>query len=130
MALLELTAIRKDFPGVRALDGVSFDLQAGEVHALCGEKGEGKSTLIKVLCGFFPSHSFEGEIRLDGRAVRFDSLRAGEEHGIALIAQELALVPELSVAENLLLGREPVRHGLIRWDVVRTQARRALDRVG
>ncbi|HLA78601.1 MAG TPA: ATP-binding cassette domain-containing protein [Vicinamibacteria bacterium] len=130
MALLELTAIRKDFPGVRALDGVSFDLQAGEVHALCGENGAGKSTLIKVLCGFFPSHSFEGEIRLDGRAVRFDSLRAGEEHGIALIAQELALVPELSVAENLLLGREPVRHGLIRWDVVRTQARRALDRVG
>jgi D-xylose transport system ATP-binding protein len=130
MPLLELRAIRKDFPGVRALDGVSFDLEAGEVHALCGENGAGKSTLIKVLCGYFPTGSFGGEILLDGQPVRFGNLRAGEEHGIALIAQELALVPELSVAENLTLGQEPVRLGLIRWDVVRDRARRALDRVG
>lgn len=130
MPLLELRAISKDFPGVRALDGVSFDLEPAEVHALCGENGAGKSTLIKVLCGYFPTGSFGGEVLLDGQPVRFGNLRAGEEHGIALIAQELALVPELSVAENLLLGREPVRRGLIRWELVRTEARRALDRVG
>jgi D-xylose transport system ATP-binding protein len=130
MALLELDGITKDFPGVRALDGVSFDLQKGEVHALCGENGAGKSTLIKVLCGYFPTGSYGGQIRLRGQAVHFKSLRAGEEHGIALIAQELALVPELSVAENLMLGREPVRAGLIRWDVVRAEARRALGLVG
>ena len=128
--LLELRAITKDFPGVRALDGVSFDLERAEVHALCGENGAGKSTLIKVLCGCFPSGSHGGEIVLEGRLVHFKSLRAAEEHGIALIAQELALVPELSVAENIMLGREPVRHGLIRWATVRDEARRALELVG
>lgn len=130
MALLELKGIVKEFPGVRALDGVSFDLAAGEVHALCGENGAGKSTLIKVLCGYYPHGSYSGEILLDGQPARFRDLGDGERAGIALIAQELALVPELSVAENLMLGREPVRHGLIRWDVVRAEARRALARVG
>src|SRR4029453_19299065 len=107
MALLELKSIVKEFPGVRALDGVSFDLEPGEVHAICGENGAGKSTLIKVLCGYYPSGSYQGEIVLRGQPVHFKSLRAGEEHGIALIAQELALVPELTVAENIMLGREP-----------------------
>jgi D-xylose transport system ATP-binding protein len=130
MALLELKEIVKEFPGVRALDGVSFDLAAGEVHALCGENGAGKSTLIKVLCGYYPHGSYSGEILLDGQPARLRDLADGERAGIALIAQELALVPELSVAENLMLGREPVRHGLIRWDVVRAEARRALARVG
>jgi len=130
VALLELKSIVKEFPGVRALDGVSFDLQKGEVHALCGENGAGKSTLIKILCGFYPSGSYQGEILLDGRPLHLKNLRAGEEHGIALIAQELALVPELSVAENLVLGREPVRGGLIRWDRVREEAARALGLVG
>jgi len=128
--LLELRSITKEFPGVRALDGVSFDLARGEVHALCGENGAGKSTLIKVLCGFYPSGTYGGEIRLRGETVHFRNLRASEEHGIALIAQELALVPELSVAENLMLGNEPVRRGLIQWDQVRAEARRALDLVG
>jgi D-xylose transport system ATP-binding protein len=128
--LLELKAITKEFPGVRALDGVSFDLQRGEVHALCGENGAGKSTLIKILCGYYPTGTYGGEILLDGQPVHFRSLRAGEEHGIALIAQELALVPELSVMENMALGREPVRGGLIRWDVVRRDAETALELVG
>jgi len=130
VALLELRAITKDFPGVRALDGVSFDLERGEVHALCGENGAGKSTLIKVLCGYYPAGTYGGEILLEGKPVHFRSLKEAEHHGIALIAQELALVPELSVAENLMLGREPVRAGLIQWDVVRSEARRALDLVG
>jgi D-xylose transport system ATP-binding protein len=130
MPLLELRAITKDFPGVRALDGVSFDLELGEIHALCGENGAGKSTLIKVLCGVYPAGSYGGEIRLRGEPVHFRGLPGSEARGIALIAQELALVPELSVAENLLLGREPRRFGLIRWATLRDEARRALDRVG
>jgi D-xylose transport system ATP-binding protein len=130
VALLELRSITKDFPGVRALDGVSFDLEPGEVHALCGENGAGKSTLIKVLCGYYPSGTYGGEILLEGKPIHFRRLKEAEEHGIALIAQELALVPELSVAENLMLGREPVRGGLIQWDVVRSEARRALELVG
>ena len=130
MALLALRSITKEFPGVRALDGVSFDLQEGEVHALCGENGAGKSTLIKILCGFYPSGSFGGEILLRGQPVHFRTLKAAEAHGIALIAQELALVPELSVAENLVLGHAPVKRGLIDWDAVERHARAALDRVG
>ncbi|MBK8231966.1 MAG: sugar ABC transporter ATP-binding protein [Candidatus Eisenbacteria bacterium] len=128
--LLELRRIAKSFPGVRALDGVSFDLRPGEIHALCGENGAGKSTLIKVLCGYFPHGTFSGEIRLRGAEMRFRGLRAAEEQGIALIAQELALVPKLSVAENLLLGREPLRHGIIDRGALRASAVRALTRVG
>ncbi len=130
MALLELRSITKEFPGVRALDGVSFDLEEGEVHALCGENGAGKSTLIKILCGFYPSGTYGGEILLRGQPVHFRTLKAAESHGIALIAQELALVPELSVAENLVLGHEPMRRGLIDWDAVAANAQTALARVG
>ncbi len=130
MPLLELRNITKDFPGVRALDGVSFTLEKGEIHVLCGENGAGKSTLIKTLCGVNPWGTYGGEILLDGAQVRFQSLKDAEHHGIALIAQELALVPELSVMENVALGREPVRAGLIRWDVVRRDAESALELVG
>jgi D-xylose transport system ATP-binding protein len=127
---LELHGIGKVFPGVRALDDVSFDLRRGEIHALCGENGAGKSTLIKVLCGAIPHGAHEGSITLDGRPLRFRSPRDAEACGIALIAQELALVPELSVAENLLLGREPAVRGWIRADALRQQARHALEHVG
>jgi len=130
MSLLELKNITKDFPGVRALDGVSFTLEKGEIHALCGENGAGKSTLIKILCGYYSHGSYGGEVLLDGRPVQFKNLRDSEEKGIALIAQELALVPELSVAENLMLGREPVKSGFIQWDKVREEAQRALALVG
>src|SRR6266536_6659949 len=122
MPLLELRNIVKEFPGVRALDGVSFTLEKGEIHVLCGENGAGKSTLIKVLCGYHPAGSYGGEILLEGAPVHFHTLRDAEHHGIALIAQELALVPELSVEENLALGREPMRAGLIHWDLVREEA--------
>jgi D-xylose transport system ATP-binding protein len=129
-ALLELRDVRKEFPGVRALDGVSFDLRAGEVHALCGENGAGKSTLINVLCGVHPAGSYSGELLVDGRPARFRNLHDSAGRGIALIAQELALVPELSVAENLLLGREPSRLGRIDWREVERRAIAALARVG
>jgi D-xylose transport system ATP-binding protein len=130
MPLLELKNITKDFPGVRALDGVSFDLQKGEVHALCGENGAGKSTLIKILCGYYPWGSFGGEILLENQSVQFKSLKDSERKGIALIAQELALVPEMSVAENMLLGRWPLKSGLIQWGQVQEEAREALRKVG
>jgi len=130
MSLLELKNITKDFPGVRALDGVSLDLQKGEVHALCGENGAGKSTLIKILCGYYPWGSFGGEILLENQPLRFKSLKDSEEKAIALIAQELALVPEMSVAENMLLGRWPLKNGLIQWDRVRGEAQEALQKVG
>jgi D-xylose transport system ATP-binding protein len=128
--LLELDSITKDFPGVRALDRVSLDLQKGEVHALVGENGAGKSTLIKILSGFYRYGSYSGEIRLRDAPARFPNMRSAEREGIAVIAQELALVPEMTVAENLMLGREPTSRGLIRWDRLRSAAREALARVG
>jgi len=128
--LLELDSITKDFPGVRALDRVSLDLQKREVHALVGENGAGKSTLIKILSGFYPHGSYGGEILLRDAPARFPDMRAAEREGIAVIAQELALVPEMTVAENLMLGREPTSRGLIRWDRLRSAARQALARVG
>jgi D-xylose transport system ATP-binding protein len=130
MPLLELEEISKEFPGVRALDRVSFGLEKGEVHAICGENGAGKSTLIKVLSGFYPNGAYEGEIRLRGAVARFAGIPEAERAGIGVIAQELALVPEMSVAENVMLGREPVARGLIRWDRLRAAARAALALVG
>jgi D-xylose transport system ATP-binding protein len=128
--LLELRSITKDFPGVRALDGVSLTLARGEILALCGENGAGKSTLIKVLSGVYPAGTYGGEILLRGSAQRFHSLHEAEDQGIGVIAQELALVPHLSVAENLFLGRERVKRGFMDWRRTREEARQALDRVG
>jgi D-xylose transport system ATP-binding protein len=130
MPLLELRSITKEFPGVRALDSVSLDLEKGEVHGLCGENGAGKSTLIKVLSGFHPHGTYEGEIRLRGETAQFARIGEAAAAGIAVIAQELALVPEMTAAENVLLGREPVSRGLIQWDRLREAAAQALERVG
>jgi D-xylose transport system ATP-binding protein len=109
--LLAARALTKSFPGVIALKRVDFDLRAGEVHALCGENGAGKSTLIKLLAGIHPHGSYEGELRVDGRVAPFHSIRDAEHAGIAVITQEFALIDELSVAENIFLGRAP-RRGL------------------
>jgi D-xylose transport system ATP-binding protein len=128
--VLEARQIAKRFGGVHALRGVSFDLAAGEVHALCGENGAGKSTLIKLLAGIHPHGSYEGQIIVDGSEVRLLSARDAEAVGIGVIHQELALFPELSVAENLLLGRLPTRRGLIDWITAQAEARRLLDQVG
>jgi D-xylose transport system ATP-binding protein len=116
----------KRFPGVTALGGVSFELLPGEVHALCGENGAGKSTLIKLLSGIHAHGSYEGTLLAGGREVQFSSTRDAEAAGIAVIYQELALVSEMTVAENLCLGRAPLRHGLIDWDAVYAQAARVL----
>ncbi len=105
--LLEARGLTKKFPGVTALRAVAFDLRPGEIHALCGENGAGKSTLIKLLAGIHPHGSYEGELRVNDHAVAFHSIRDAEAAGIAVITQELALIAELSVAENIFLGRAP-----------------------
>ncbi len=113
--LLETRALTKRFPGVVALDRVDFELRAGEIHALCGENGAGKSTLIKLLSGIHPHGSYEGELRAGDRVVAFRGVRDAEAAGIAVITQEFALVEELSVAENIFLGREPRRGWQLDW---------------
>jgi len=113
MPLLEMRNIVKEFPGVRALDGVSFTLENGEFHALVGENGAGKSTLMKVLSGVYPEGSFDGEILVENVPQHFRSVRDAESAGIAIIYQELSLVKELTVGENIFLGREPSRFGVI-----------------
>jgi len=115
MPLLEMRDIVKEFPGVRALDGVSLTLDAGEFHALVGENGAGKSTLMKVLSGVYPSGEFNGDILIDGQNQQFRNVRDSETAGIAIIFQELSLVKEMTVGENIFLGREPSRFGVIDW---------------
>lgn len=111
--LLQMQAITKDFPGVRALDNVSFEINRGEIHALCGENGAGKSTLIKILGGVHPFGTYDGQLRIDGVEQQFHTVRDAEHAGIAVIHQELALIPEMTVAENIYLGKEPERFGII-----------------
>lgn len=125
--LLEMRKITKSFPGVKALDGVSFDLGQGEIHALVGENGAGKSTLIKILAGVYPYPDYGGQIVLEGSERRFANVRESEHAGIAIIFQEMSLVKELSVAENIFLGREPRRFGIINWEKLYSRAQKLLD---
>ncbi len=118
----------KSFPGVRALDAVQFTLRAGEIHALMGENGAGKSTLIKILTGVYQRDA--GSIHFEGREIFPRSPRDAEEVGISTVYQEVNLVPNLSVAENILLGRQPTWLGLIRWRTIRQRAQEALARLG
>ncbi len=122
-----MTGIRKVFPGVVALDGVDLRLRAGEVHALMGENGAGKSTLIKVLTGVYDIDG--GEVRLGGQAVDFGGPLQAQQAGISTVYQEVNLCSNLSVAENILLGREPRRLGRIRWGETRRRARELLARL-
>ena len=127
--LLQMKEITKTFPGVRALSGVSLDVREGEIHALVGENGAGKSTLMNVLSGVYPAGSYEGEILFDDRPCAFHHIRDSEEVGIVIIHQELALVPYLSIAENVFLGNERARRGIIDWEETFSRTRELLLRV-
>jgi putative multiple sugar transport system ATP-binding protein len=128
--VLEMRSIVKTFPGVTALSDVTLTVRRGEVHAICGENGAGKSTLMKVLSGVHPYGSYEGEILFESAVCRFKDIRASEQHGIVIIHQELALVPYLSVAENIFLGNEHATRGFIDWNDTLGHATELLRRVG
>ena len=128
--ILEMRSITKEFPGVKALSDVSITVAAGEVHAICGENGAGKSTLMKVLSGVYPYGTYDGEIWFRGEVVEFKDIRASEQAGIVIIHQELALIPELSITENIFLGNEIERGGVIDWSQARLRALDLLARVG
>lgn len=128
-AILSAHSITKRFPGVTALKDVSFDLRQGEIHALCGENGAGKSTLIKLLSGIHPHGSYEGRFEVNGLEAQFATIKDAEKAGIAVIYQELALVEEMTVAENIFLGREPRRWGaFVDWPRMHLEAQALLDR--
>jgi len=128
--ILEMRSITKEFPGVKALSDVSLNVRAGEIHAICGENGAGKSTLMKVLSGVYPYGTYTGEIVFEGDEVRFSGIKQSEAAGIVIIHQELALIPELSITENLFLGNEPSRFGVIDWTGAQRRAQELLARVG
>ena len=128
--LLEMRAITKTFPGVKALDTVNLTVMPGEIHALVGENGAGKSTLMKVLSGVYPAGSYDGEIHYDGTLAEFRKIADSEAKGIIIIHQELALVPLLSIAENLFLGNERSGKGVIDWHETFAQTEKHLARVG
>ena len=124
--LLEMKGIYKSFPGVKALQNVEFQLKAGEIHALLGENGAGKSTLIKVLGGIYIAE--EGEIRIDGKPVVIDGVNAARDNGISIIHQELVLVPHMTVAENIFLGREPMGKFGVDYKRMAASAQEMLDK--
>ncbi|MCU1556143.1 MAG: transporter ATP-binding protein [Microbacteriaceae bacterium] len=128
--ILEMRSITKEFPGVKALDRVSLVVKAGEIHSICGENGAGKSTLMKVLSGVYPYGTYQGEIVYQGEVSRFRDIRSSEAVGIAIIHQELALIPELSITENIFIGNEPRRFGTINWIEAKRRAIELLARVG
>ena len=128
--ILEMRNITKEFPGVKALSDVSITVRAGEIHAICGENGAGKSTLMKVLSGVYPYGSYDGDILVYGEEQRFKDIAASEQAGIAIIHQEHALIPELSITENIFLGNEVASAGVIDWRAAKTRAMELLARVG
>ncbi|GAA1354920.1 sugar ABC transporter ATP-binding protein [Arthrobacter rhombi] len=128
--ILEMRSITKEFPGVKALADVNLQVRAGEIHAICGENGAGKSTLMKVLSGVYPHGTYTGDIYFQGAVQSFRGINASEQAGIVIIHQELALIPELSIMENIFLGNEPTRFGVIDWSIARVRSMELLARVG
>ncbi|RSN52260.1 ABC transporter ATP-binding protein [Amycolatopsis sp. WAC 04182] len=125
-----MRGITKTFPGVKALQDVNLSVRRGEIHAICGENGAGKSTLMKVLSGVYAHGSYDGEIVFDGEPCAFSAIRDSERRGIVIIHQELALCQQLSIAENIFLGNEKARGGLIDWNRTNQEAGELLRRVG
>ncbi|MCB0204647.1 MAG: ATP-binding cassette domain-containing protein, partial [Anaerolineae bacterium] len=128
--VLEMRNITKTFPGVKALDNVNFTVRQNEIHALVGENGAGKSTLMKVLSGVYPYGDYTGEIYYQGQECRFKDIRDSEALGLVIIHQELALVPLLSITENIFLGNEPQKHGVINWYEAIGKTQTLLKKVG
>jgi putative multiple sugar transport system ATP-binding protein len=128
--ILRMHEISKNFSGVKALDGVSLEVERGQVHAICGENGAGKSTLMKVLSGVYPHGSYEGTIELEGKETAYKTINDSEADGVVIIHQELALSPYLSIAENIFLGNENARNGVIDWNKTNSEATLLLARVG
>lgn len=131
MNLLEMRHIYKDFSGVQVLKDVNLEVREGEIHAICGENGAGKSTLMKILSGVYAPSSYQGEIEYDGKTARFASVKESEAAGLVIIHQELALIPYLSIAENVFIGTDKERRfGLINWGALNDKAEHLVRRVG
>jgi putative multiple sugar transport system ATP-binding protein len=130
MPILQMKEITKTFPGVKALTNVNLSVMPGEIHAVVGENGAGKSTLMKVLSGVYPAGSYDGAIQFEGQERHFATIADSENTGIIIIHQELALVPLLSIAENIFLGHEPARRGVINWFEAYSRTKALLKKVG
>jgi putative multiple sugar transport system ATP-binding protein len=128
--ILEIENLTKDFPGVRALDRVNLKVRKGEIHSICGENGAGKSTLMSVISGVYPKGAYEGKVFFKGQETSYRSVKDSEKEGLAIIHQELALSPYLSIYENIFLGHMKTRLGFINWDGYITESKQYLNRVG
>jgi len=128
--ILEMRNITKLFPGVKALDNVNLKVRAGAIHALIGENGAGKSTLMNVLSGIYPYGTYNGEIIFQGKECNFNNIKDSEKTGIGIIHQELALIPYLSIGENIFLGNERSKYKFINWDQTHFNAKELLKKVG
>ena len=129
--ILEMRHITKDFSGVKALDDVNLVVERGEIHALCGENGAGKSTLMNVLTGVYPYATYSGDVVYKGEICQFHDIRESERKGIVIIHQELALIPLLTIAENIFIGNENLKLGhVIDWDTTQRKAAEVLDSIG
>ena len=129
--LLEMRHITKDFSGVKALDDVNLVVEKGEIHALCGENGAGKSTLMNVLSGVYPYGSYSGDIVYKGETCEFHDIRESEHKGIVIIHQELALIPLLTIAENIFIGNENLKFSkVIDWNTTQRKAMEVLESIG